>query len=81
MNARKDMGLVPTNKAILGYKNTFGGDGSGGRILEDNLEGFKAQIDMELVGDLGEYMGASGKFEFLYDNEGVNYKFCIFRCN
>jgi hypothetical protein len=64
--------------AILGYKNTFGGDGIGGGILEENLEAFKAQIDMEIVGDLGEYVGISGKFEFLYEDEGVNYKFCIF---
>ena len=76
MNARKEMGLVPTDAAKLGYKNTFGG---GGGILEDNLEAFKAQIDMKIVDDLGEYAGAdSKKFEFLYDNEGVNYKFCIF---
>jgi hypothetical protein len=64
----------------LGYKNTFGGDGIGGGILEDNLEGFKAQIDMEIVGDWGEYFsGTFKKFEFLYEDEGVNYKFCI--CN
>ena len=75
MNARKEMGLVPTDKAILGYKNTFG---CGGGIFEANLEGIKAQIDMEIVGDWGEYAGASGKFEFLYEDEGVNYKFCIF---
>ena len=75
MNARKEMGLVPTDKAILGYKNSFGG---GGGILENNLEVFKAQIDMEIVGDWGEYTGASRKYEFLYEDEGVNYKFCIF---
>jgi hypothetical protein len=75
MNARKEMGLVPTDAAILGYKNTFG---SGG-IIEENLEGFKAQIDMKIVGDWGEYSSAdSKKFEFLYEDEGVNYKFCIF---
>jgi hypothetical protein len=71
---------VPTDAAILGYKNTFGGDG--GRIIEQNLEAFKAQIDMEILGDWGEYAGAdSKKFEFLYEDEGVNYKFCIFRRN
>jgi hypothetical protein len=75
MNARKEMGLVPTDKAILGYKNTFGGWG----ILEDNLEVFRAQIDMEIVGDLDEYAGTSRKYEFQYEDEGVNYKFCIFR--
>ena len=75
MNARKEMGLVPTDTAILGYKNSFGGGG----IIEENLEAFRAQIDMEIVGDLGEYVGASRKFEFLYEDEGVNYKFCI--CN
>lgn len=79
MNARKEMGLVPTDAAILGYKNRFGG--GGGRLIEENLEGFKTQIDMEIVGDWGEYAGASGKFEFLYEDEGVNYKFCIFRRN
>jgi len=72
MNARKEMGLVPTDAAILGYKNVAGG------ILEENLEVFKAQIDMEIVSDLGEYAAASGKFEFLYEDEGVIYKFCIF---
>ena len=73
MNARKEMGLVPTDTAILGYKNVCG---SG--ILEENLEAFKAQIDMEIVGDWGEYSGGFfKKFEFLY--EDVNYKFCI--CN
>ena len=77
MNARKEMGLVPTDAAILGYKNTFGGGGGG--ILEQNLEVFKAKIDMEIVDDLGEYAGASGKYEFLYDNDGVSYKFCIFQ--
>jgi hypothetical protein len=79
MNARKEMGLVPTDKAILGYKNTFGC--SGGGIIEDNLEAFRAQIDMEIVGDWGEYAGASRKYEFLYEDEGVNYNFCIFRRN
>jgi isoleucyl-tRNA synthetase len=74
MNARKEMGLVPTDKAILEYKNTF----RGGGILEENLEVFKAQIDMEIVGDWGEYAGASGKFEFQYEDEGVSYNFCIF---
>ena len=71
---------MPTDAAILGYKNTFGGNGGCG-ILEDNLEVFKAQIDMKIVSDLGEYAGASGKFEFQYEdeNEGVNYKFCIFK--
>jgi hypothetical protein len=83
MNARKEMGLVPTDAAILGYKNTFGGDGggAGGGIIEENLEAFKAQIDMEILGDWGEYVGAFGKYEFLYEDEGVNYKFCIFRRN
>jgi hypothetical protein len=83
MNARKEMGLVPTDAAILGYKNTFGGDGggAGGGIIEENLEAFKAQIDMEILGDWGEYVGAFGKYEFLYEDEGVNYKFCIFRLN
>jgi isoleucyl-tRNA synthetase len=71
MNARKEMGLVPTDKAILGYKNSFGGEG----IFEANLEGVRAQIDMEIVGDWGQ----SEKFEFQYEDEGVNYKFCIFR--
>ena len=80
MNARKDMGLVPTDAAILGYKNTFGGDGGGG-IIEENLEAFRAQIDMEIVGDWGEYAGTSRKYEFLYEDEGVNYKFCIYRRN
>jgi hypothetical protein len=80
MNGRKEMGLVPTDAAILGYKNSFGGDGGSG-ILEDNLEAFRAQIDMEIVGDWGEYVGASRKYEFLYEDEGVNYKFCIFRCH
>jgi hypothetical protein len=75
MNARKEMGLVPTDKAILGYKNAFGGSGG---IIEENLEVFKTQIDMEIVGDWSEY---SGKFEFQYEDEGVNYKFCIFRRN
>jgi hypothetical protein len=76
MNARKEMGLVPTDAAILGYKNSFGGGG----IIEDNLEAFRAQIDMEIVGDWSEYSGAdSKKFEFLYEDEGVSYKFCIFR--
>jgi hypothetical protein len=80
MNARKEMGLVPTDAAILGYKNTFGGDGGGGGILEDNLDAFRAQIDMEIVSDLGEYAGVdSKKFEFVYEDEGINYKFCIFR--
>jgi hypothetical protein len=73
MNARKEMGLVPTDTAILGYKNV-----AGGRILEDNLETFKAQIDMEIVSDLDEYAGTSRKYEFQYEDEGVNYKFCIF---
>ena len=49
-------------------------------MLEDNLEGFKAQIDMEIVGDWEEYAGTSRKYEFLYEDEGVNYKFCIFKC-
>jgi isoleucyl-tRNA synthetase len=79
MNARKEMGLVPTDVAILGYNNVFGGDGGG--IIEENLEVFRVQIDMEMVSDLGEYAAASGKFEFLYEDEGVNYKFCIFRRN
>jgi isoleucyl-tRNA synthetase len=78
MNARKEMGLVPTDAAILGYKNVFG---DGGGIIEENLEAFKAQIDMEIVGDWGEYTGASRKYEFLYEDEDVNYKFCIFRGN
>ena len=76
------MGLVPTDAAILGYNNVFGGDGGGGggRIIEENLEAFRAQIDMEMVSDLGEYVGVdSKKFEFLYEDEGVNYKFCIFK--
>jgi hypothetical protein len=76
MNARKEMGLVPTDAAILGYKNVFG---AGGGIIEENLEVFRAKIDMEIVGDWGEYAGASRKYEFLYEDEGVNYKFCI--CN
>jgi len=82
MNARKEMGLVPTDAAILGYKNSFGGDGGSGRggIIEENLEAFRAQIDMEIVADWGEYVGVdSRKFEFVYEDEGVNYKFCIFR--
>ena len=79
MNARKEMGLVPTDAAILGYNNVFGGDGGGGGIIEENLEAFREQIDMEMVSDLGEYVGAdSKKYEFLYEDEGVNYKFCIF---
>jgi isoleucyl-tRNA synthetase len=78
MNARKEMGLVPTDAAILGYKNVFGG---GGGIIEENLEAFKVQIDMKIVGDWGEYAGASGKYEFLYEDEGMSYKFCIFRRN
>ena len=80
MNARKEMGLVPTDAAILGYKNVCcGGDGGSG-ILEENLEMFKAQIDMEIVGDWKEYSGAdSKKFEFLYEDDGVSYKFCIFQ--
>jgi hypothetical protein len=82
MNARKEMGLVPTDAAILGYKNSFGGGGGGGGgIIEDNLETFKVQIDMKIVGDWGEYAGASGKYEFLYEDEGMSYKFCIFRRN
>jgi hypothetical protein len=36
---------------------------------------------MEILGDWGEYVGAFGKYEFLYEDEGVNYKFCIFRLN
>jgi hypothetical protein len=58
---------------ILEYKNIFGDNVW---IIEDNLYLFKAQIDMEIMSDLGEY---SGKFEFQYEDEGVNYKFCIFR--
>ena len=64
---------------ILEYKNIFGDNVW---IIEDNLDLFKAQIDMEIMSDLGEYSSGfdnSGKFEFLY--AGVSYNFCIFRSN
>jgi isoleucyl-tRNA synthetase len=78
MNARKEMGLVPTDAAILGYKNSFGG-GGGGRLIEDNLEGFKQQIDMGIVDEWDGMIEYTKKFEFDYEDGNMHYKFCIFK--
>ena len=75
MNARKEMGLVPTDAAILGYKNVFDG---GGRLLEENLEGFKQQIDMGIVDEWEGMIEYTKKFEFDYEDANMHYKFCIF---
>jgi hypothetical protein len=77
MNARKEMGLVPTDAAILGYKNRFGG--GGGRLIEENLEGFKQQIDMGIVDEWDGMIEYTKKFEFDYEDTNIYYNFCIFR--
>jgi hypothetical protein len=78
MNARKEMGLVPTDVAMLGYKNLLGVGGSG-RLLEENLEGFKQQIDMGIVYEWEGMIEYTKKFEFDYEDANMHYKFCIFR--
>jgi hypothetical protein len=79
MNARKEMGLVPTDAAILGYKNVLGGVGGSCRLVEENLDRFKQQIDMGIVDEWEGMIEYTKKFEFDYKDANMHYNFCIFK--
>lgn len=48
-------------------------------MLEENLEGFKQQIDMGIVDEWEGMIEYTKKFEFDYEDANMHYKFCIFR--
>lgn len=70
MDARKKMGLVPTDKALIKILNK-----GVSRILEENMDDFISQIDMQIV----ESNINSKNYNLNFDMGEMKYEFTIFQ--